>query len=70
MDIRQSITKLDYDRAPFLAIWETTQACDLTCKHCRASAQPVPHTNQLTTAAAKNLIYQIADLEVPLFVFT
>jgi radical SAM protein len=70
MDIHQAITKLDYDRAPFLAIWETTQACDLTCKHCRASAQPVPHPSQLTTAEAKNLIDQIAALEVPLFVFT
>jgi radical SAM protein len=70
MDIRQAMTKLDYDRAPFLAIWETTQACDLTCKHCRASAQPLAHPSQLTTAEAKNLIDQIADLQVPLFVFT
>ena len=31
---------LDFDRAPFLVIWETTQACDLACKHCRAEAQP------------------------------
>ncbi|HEX3662704.1 MAG TPA: TIGR04053 family radical SAM/SPASM domain-containing protein [Acidobacteriaceae bacterium] len=64
------MTKLDYDRAPFLAIWETTQACDLACKHCRASAQPLAHSSQLTTAEATNLIDQIADLEVPLFVFT
>ncbi len=70
MDIRQAMTKLDYDRAPFLAIWETTQACDLACKHCRASAQPLAHDNQLSTAEAKNLIDQIAELEVPLFVFT
>jgi radical SAM protein len=70
MDIHQAMTKLDYDRAPFLAIWETTQACDLACKHCRASAQPLAHSSQLTTAEATNLIDQIADLEVPLFVFT
>ena len=70
MDISQAMTTLDYDRAPFLAIWETTQACDLTCKHCRASAQPLAHPSQLTTAEAKNLIDQIADLQVPLFVFT
>jgi radical SAM protein len=70
MDIRQAMTTLDYNRAPFLAIWETTQACDLTCKHCRASAQPVPHPSQLSTAEATNLIDQIAALEVPLFVFT
>jgi len=70
MDIRQAMTTLDYDRAPFLAIWETTQACDLACKHCRASAQPLAHPSQLTTAEATNLIDQIADLQVPLFVFT
>ena len=70
MDIRQAMTSLDYDRAPFLAIWETTQACDLACKHCRASAQPLAYSSQLNTAEAKNLIDQIADLQVPLFVFT
>ncbi len=70
MDIHQAMTTLDYDRAPFLAIWETTQACDLACKHCRASAQPLSHPSQLTTAEAENLINQIADLQVPLFVFT
>lgn len=70
MDIRQAMTQLDYDRAPFLAIWETTQACDLACKHCRASAQPLAHPSQLTTAEATNLIDQIAALQVPLFVFT
>ncbi|MGB6868217.1 MAG: TIGR04053 family radical SAM/SPASM domain-containing protein [Acidobacteriaceae bacterium] len=64
------MTTLDYDRAPFLAIWETTQACDLSCKHCRASAQPLAHPSQLSTAEATNLIDQIADLQVPLFVFT
>ncbi len=70
MDIAQAMTKLDYNRAPFLAIWETTQACDLTCKHCRASAQPLAHPSQLNTDEATNLIDQIADLQVPLFVFT
>lgn len=70
MDIHQAMTTLDYDRAPFLAIWETTQACDLTCKHCRASAQPLAHPSQLTTPEAENLIDQIAAMQVPLFVFT
>jgi radical SAM protein len=61
---------LNYDEAPFLAIWEITQSCDLACKHCRAAAQPIPHPDQLTTAEGKNLIDQIADLHVPIFVFT
>lgn len=61
---------LNYDETPFLAIWEVTQSCDLACKHCRASAQPIPHPDQLTNAEAKTLIDEIADLGVPIFVFT
>lgn len=61
---------LNYDEAPFLAIWEVTQSCDLACKHCRAAAQPIPHPDQLTTAEGKALIDQISDMHVPIFVFT
>lgn len=61
---------LNYDETPFLAIWEVTQSCDLACKHCRAAAQPVPHPEQLTTTEGKRLIDQIADMHVPIFVFT
>ena len=61
---------LNYDEAPFLAIWEVTQSCDLACKHCRAAAQPIAHPDQLTTAEGKALIDQISDLHVPIFVFT
>jgi AdoMet-dependent heme synthase len=61
---------IDYDELPFLAIWETTQSCDLACKHCRAAAQPIAHPDQLTTAEAKRLIDQIAAMRVPIFVFT
>lgn len=61
---------IDYDESPFLAIWETTQSCDLACKHCRAAAQPIAHPDQLTTAEAKQLIDQIAAMHVPIFVFT
>ena len=31
-----------FDDAPFMVFWETTQACDLVCKHYRADAA-VPH---------------------------
>jgi MoaA/NifB/PqqE/SkfB family radical SAM enzyme len=33
------LNAVDFAQAPFLVIWETTQAC-LACKHCRASARP------------------------------
>jgi AdoMet-dependent heme synthase len=61
---------LNYDQAPFLAIWEVTQSCDLACKHCRAAAQPIAHPDQLTTGEGRALIDQIADLHVPIFVLT
>jgi radical SAM protein len=61
---------IDYDESPFLAIWEVTQACDLACKHCRAAAQPMTHPDELTNAEGKALIDQIAEMHVPIFVFT
>lgn len=61
---------LNYDEAPFLAIWEITQSCDLACKHCRAAAQPIAHPDQLSTVEGKQLIDQIADMHIPIFVFT
>jgi len=61
---------IDYDESPFLAIWEVTQSCDLACKHCRAAAQPIAHPDQLTHEEGKALIDQIAEMKIPIFVFT
>jgi AdoMet-dependent heme synthase len=61
---------IDYDESPFLAIWEVTQSCDLACKHCRAAAQPIPHPDELTHEEGKALIDQIAEMHIPIFVFT
>ena len=61
---------LNFDETPFLAIWEVTQSCDLACKHCRAAAQPIAHPDELTNAEGKALIDQIADMHMPIFVFT
>lgn len=61
---------IDFNERPFLAIWEVTQACDLACLHCRASAQPYRHPGELSTDEGKDLINQIAALQVPVFVLT
>ncbi len=61
---------LNFDEAPFLAIWEVTQSCDLACKHCRAAAQPIAHPDQLSTEEGKAVIDQIAAMKIPIFVFT
>lgn len=64
------IQTVDFDQRPFIAIWEVTQACDLACVHCRASAQPERHPEELSTAEGKGLIDQIAAWKVPVFVLT
>jgi radical SAM protein len=62
--------KLDFDERPFNVIWETTQACDLACVHCRACARPVRSALELSTAEAKRLIDEVAALRAPVFVLT
>jgi len=38
---------VDTDERPFVLVWELTRACELTCKHCRADAQPERHPSAL-----------------------
>lgn len=47
---------IDTDERPFVLIWEVTQACELACDHCRASADPRRHPEELTTAEGKELL--------------
>ncbi|MFB6163298.1 MAG: radical SAM protein [Halococcoides sp.] len=51
--------RIDTDDRPLLVIWELTQACDLACHHCRASARPERHPDELSTAEAKALLDDI-----------
>jgi radical SAM protein len=61
---------VDYAVAPFLVIWETTQACALACRHCRASARPERDALELTTDEGLSVIDQVADLGTPLLVLS
>lgn len=62
----------DAEQSPFLVIWETTQACDLACQHCRANAVTQPHPLSLTTSQAEKLLDDVASFSKPhpLMVFT
>lgn len=64
------VKTLDYDRSPFLAIWEATQACDLACVHCRASARPARDCGELSLAEARRLFGQIAEMRTRMLVIT
>ena len=61
---------MNFDEAPLLVIWETTQACDLACAHCRASATPRRHSSELTTEEGYWLLDKIREFGNPLMVFT
>lgn len=61
---------VDFNVSPFVAIWETTRACDLSCVHCRAAAQSRRSQFELTTEQGFTLINQIADLKPKVFVIT
>ncbi|MFD5255074.1 TIGR04053 family radical SAM/SPASM domain-containing protein [Streptomyces bobili] len=62
----------DAGERPFIVIWESTRACPLACLHCRAEAVPDRDPRELDTAAAKNLLDQVAAFgqPAPLFVIT
>jgi len=64
------VTAMDFNQTPFIVIWEVTQACDLACVHCRASAQSRRNPLELSTAESKKLIAQVAALQAPVFVLT
>jgi len=67
---KPAMPAMNFDEQPFIVIWETTQACDLACVHCRACAQPLRDKLELSTPEAKKLIDDVAHLQAPVFVMT
>jgi radical SAM protein len=66
LDIRH-----DFGQAPLMFYYEVTQACDLSCEHCRASAQPLADSAELNHAQSCALLDQVASFpEPPVVVFT
>lgn len=55
-----------FDRAPARIYWETTRACDLACRHCRAEAAPMADPRELSTEQGKKLLGQLASFGEPL----
>lgn len=56
----------DYAQTPLNIYWETTQACALACRHCRAEAMPTPHPNELTFEEGAAFLRQIPEFGEPL----
>lgn len=64
------IPRVDYATTPFLIIWETTQACDLVCRHCRLAAQPERDEGELGTEEGESVLRQAAEMGTPIFVLS
>lgn len=54
-----------FKRSPLLVFWETTKACPLACRHCRAMAIPNPLPGELTTEEGFRLIEEVASFGDP-----
>jgi len=66
------VSPVNFDLAPILLFWETTKACRLACKHCRAEAIAEQLPGQLTTEEGMRLIDDLRAFtpRFPVLVFT
>ncbi|RIK81974.1 MAG: radical SAM/SPASM domain-containing protein [Planctomycetota bacterium] len=55
----------DFGQSPLMFYYEVTQACDLSCRHCRASAQPLADPRELTHEQSCALLDQLAAFPQP-----
>jgi AdoMet-dependent heme synthase len=56
---------VEFSQRPMLVFWETTRACLLACRHCRASATTQAPPGELSTNEGRTLIDQVADFGRP-----
>ena len=61
----RSRTAIDFGQRPMLVFWETTRACMLACRHCRASATMQPPPGELSHQEGRSLIEQVAGFGRP-----
>ncbi|MDR1920873.1 MAG: radical SAM protein, partial [Candidatus Adiutrix sp.] len=50
---------------PRLVAWETTRACNLVCRHCRAEACPTPPADELSHEEGRALLEALAAWPPP-----
>lgn len=62
----------DYNQTPLVVTWEVTQACRLSCDHCRADANRGRDPDELTTTEGKQFLDQLTEFgnPMPILVFS
>ncbi len=66
------MSPVNFEQAPILLFWETTKACLLACRHCRAEAIAGGVPGQLTTEEGMRLIDDLRTFtpRFPVIIFT
>ncbi len=54
-----------FHKTPLIVFWESTKACPLACRHCRADAITKPLPGELTTGEGMRLLEQVASFGDP-----
>jgi len=57
------------DKSP-VVVWNITQQCNLSCRHCYIQAEDKKLSNELTTEEAKVFIADLATIKVPVLLFS
>ncbi|MDD3895395.1 MAG: radical SAM protein [Syntrophomonadaceae bacterium] len=53
-----------------LVVWNTTNRCNLSCKHCYINAEDHDYRNELSNAEAKIFIRDLAEMGAPVLLFS
>lgn len=53
-----------------LVVWNTTNRCNLRCKHCYIDAEDREYKSELSTEEARKFILDLADMKVPVLLFS
>lgn len=64
-DVGIRFMHFDFNKKPFMVIWEVTYSCDLACKHCRANSSPFRDPDELSFDEAKSLLDDIESFGKP-----
>lgn len=53
-----------------LVVWNTTNRCNLRCKHCYIHAEDTDYAGELTNAEARAMIEDLAEMKAPVLLFS
>jgi radical SAM protein with 4Fe4S-binding SPASM domain len=68
-EVTDDLIRFSSEEKP-VVMWNITRACNLKCKHCYLDAQLGPHPDELTLEEGKELIDELAEMNVPVIIMT